>query len=224
MRVIIVGTGKLATELIRGLQVGDDFQLLTWENAKNDCAKSIVVHAGSGRELSAITNYCQITNSTLIELATGSEVEKKTYAFPIVLCPNTNILMLKFMYMFELCGHLFASNTINIIESHQASKLSTPGTAVSIAHHLGLSEQDIVSIRDPEVQKAKFGIPQANLARHAYHEINIQDGACSIKLESRVFGDAPYSDGVSRILAAVRLHELENRKYSVLEFIKNGWL
>lgn len=224
MHVIIVGTGKLATELIHMLQINDEFKILTWENAKNTIIKSIVVHAGSGRELADVTSYCETTQSTLIELATGSAIEANSYPFPIILCPNTNILMLKFMYMLEQCGHLFANNSIKIVESHQASKLSTPGTAVSMAQHLGLQECDIVSIRDPEIQSARYGIPQDNLARHAYHEITISDGECSIKLESRVCGDSPYSDGVSKIVVAAKKHELENRKYSILEFINQGWI
>ena len=137
MQVIIVGTGKLATELIHELHIGG-CHILTWEVAKNRVAQSIVIHAGSGRELASVTSYCETTQSTLIELATGSEIETNTYSFPIVLCPNTNILMLKFMYMLEQCGHLFTNNQIKIIESHQTSKLSTPGTAVSMAQHLGL--------------------------------------------------------------------------------------
>lgn len=224
MQVFIVGTGKLATELIKNLQLNDICQILTWDKANNHTTKAIVIHAGSGRELSTVTCFCEMTQSILIELATGSKIENKNYSFPIVLCPNTNILMLKFMYMLEQCGHLFSNTQINLIESHQAGKLSTPGTAVSMALHLGLREQDIVSIRDPEIQNTHLGIPKANLTRHAYHEINIMDGDCSIKLETKVVGDSPYSNGVAKIIGAVKNHELENRTYSILEFIQEGWI
>ena len=52
----------------------------------------------------------------------------------------------------------------------------------------------------------------------------IEDGACSVKLETRVYGDKPYADGVARIVAAVRERPLENRHYSIMEFIDNAWL
>ncbi|MDI9690464.1 hypothetical protein QM326_38275, partial [Burkholderia cenocepacia] len=69
--------------------------------------------------------------SPLVELSTGSDLETGTYGFPVVLCPNTNILMLKFMSMLETSGHLFRDCDISVTESHQAGKTSVPGTAGS---------------------------------------------------------------------------------------------
>jgi hypothetical protein len=43
-------------------------------------------------------------------------------------------------------------------------------------------------------------------------------------METRVYGDAPYAGGVAQIVAAVRQQALENRRYSILEFIDNGWI
>ena len=43
-------------------------------------------------------------------------------------------------------------------------------------------------------------------------------------LETRVYGDAPYAEGVAHIVAAVRERPLENRRYAIIEFIDNGWL
>lgn len=227
MQVIIVGTGKLATELLSLLKVGSDLEVTSWASQGirgRSAVKSIVVHAGSGRELEAVTAYCEATHSPLIELATGSAVESASYAFPVVLCPNTNILMLKFMSMLDKSGHLFRHHEIKLTESHQAHKTSVPGTAVSMAHSLGLTNSDVHSVRDPSVQRVELSIPDAHLARHAYHQILIEDGGCSMKLETRVYGDSPYADGVARIVAAVRDHSLENRRYAIMEFIDHGWL
>lgn len=145
-------------------------------------------------------------------------------AFPIVLCPNTNILMLKFMAMLEQCGKMFNGYEINIIESHQASKASVPGTAVNIAHSLGMSSNDIQSVRDTSIQRTQLEIAEADLARHAFHQVQIHEGKCSVKLESRVYGDAPYAEGVAQIVAAASSRQLERRLYSIMEFVKNGWL
>jgi hypothetical protein len=79
-------------------------------------------------------------------------------------------------------------------------------------------------VRDADTQRTDLQIPEADLARHAYHQVLIQDGPCSLKLETRVYGEAPYAHGVAQIITAVTTHELENRVYSVMEFINNGWL
>jgi hypothetical protein len=224
MQVIIAGTGKLAIELLSALKIDGFAPAISWANKSVKSGKSIVVHTGSGRELQAISAYCEATHSPLIELATGSNIESTPVAFPVVLCPNTNILMLKFMSMLEHSGQLFRGYAIKLTESHQASKTSVPGTAVNMACSLGMSRDDIQSVRDAGTQRADLQIPEADLARHAYHQVLIQDGPCSVKLETRVYGEAPYAHSVAQIITAVTTHELENRVYSVMEFINNGWL
>ena len=71
----------------------------SWERVRKgrDPGPAIIVHAGSCRELNAVVAYCQASNSTLVELATGSDAATASPGFPVVLCPNTNSLMLKFI-------------------------------------------------------------------------------------------------------------------------------
>lgn len=184
----------------------------------------MVVHAGSGRELDEVIAYYRETNSALIELATGSKLEIASPTFPVVLCPNTNILMLKFMNMLARSGKLFKGYHIEVTESHQAEKWSAPGTAIAIGQSLGLSANEVVSVRDPEEQLMALGIPAEHLSRHAMHAILIEDGACRISLETRVYGASPYADGVAKIVSAVASHQLENRVYAIDEFIEHGWV
>ncbi|MBI5924733.1 MAG: dihydrodipicolinate reductase [Aquabacterium sp.] len=224
MQVIIAGTGKLATELRHALSKDATFQIQSWAELSNKTDKAIVVHAGSGRELEAIAAFCAATHSPLIELATGSQIEAMPLTFPVVLCPNTNILMLKFMAMLERCGPLFRTYDVKVLESHQASKTSVPGTAVNIAHSLGVGSSEIESVRDVGIQRTLTGFADADLARHAFHQIRIEDGSCSVLLETRVCGDAPYAKGVEQIVAAVMAHELQDRCYNVMEFVHNGWI
>jgi 4-hydroxy-tetrahydrodipicolinate reductase len=224
MQVIVVGSGKLAKELLGALPSEGGSEVVPWAVEGQRTEKSVVVHAGSGRELKAVCAFCQSTQSPLVELSTGSALENTALGFPIVLCPNTNLLMLKFMAMLERSGHLFRGYSIGLTESHQAQKSSVPGTAVSMAQALGVAPGDIQSVRDPEVQRGALQIPQEDLARHAYHQVLIEDGACSVQLETRVYGDAPYAEGVAHIVAAVRERSLENRRYSIMEFIDNAWL
>ncbi|WP_175716204.1 dihydrodipicolinate reductase C-terminal domain-containing protein [Burkholderia anthina] len=235
MQVLVVGTGKLATELLRSHQLDPAIcHVMPWsdraravaghDDASRSDARSIVVHAGSGRELPDAIAFCHATGSTLVELSTGSALEADSYDFPVVLCPNTNILMLKFMSMLETSGHLFRDCNISVTESHQAGKTSVPGTAVDIGQSLGVPARDIRSVRDSAEQRDALQIPDDQLGRHAFHRIRIEDGACSLQFESRVYGASPYADGVSRIVDAVRQRDLERRRYSIVEFIRNGWL
>ncbi|KRD48419.1 dihydrodipicolinate reductase [Acidovorax sp. Root275] len=224
MQVIVVGSGKLARELLGALPSGDAGEVVPWAAEGLPAEKSVVVHAGSGRELQAVSAFCASTQAPLVELSTGSALEHTAVGFPVILCPNTNLLMLKFMAMLERSGHLFRGYRIGLTESHQAQKSSVPGTAVSMAQALGLTPAEIRSVRDPEVQRGELQIPQEHLARHAYHQVLMEDGACSVKLETRVYGDAPYAVGVAHIVAAVRERPLESRRYSIMEFIDNAWL
>ncbi|WP_440108053.1 dihydrodipicolinate reductase [Acidovorax sp. BL-A-41-H1] len=224
MQVIVVGSGKLARELLAALDAGLGGRVVAWRSGELQTAKSVVVHAGSGREIDEVRRFCETTQSALVELATGSVLEEGPVACPVILCPNTNILMLKFMAMLGRSGALFRGYRIGLVESHQAGKTSVPGTAVSMAESLGLDASEIRSVRDVQVQQNALQIPPEHLARHAFHEVAIEDGACSIRMETRVYGDAPYADGVAQIVAAVRRQALENRRYSILEFIDNGWV
>lgn len=224
MQVFVVGSGKLAQELLGAVPSEGGREVVPWALEGQRTEKSVVVHAGSGRELQAVCAFCQSTQSPLVELSTGSALENTALGFPVVLCPNTNLLMLKFMAMLERSGHLFRGYRIGLTESHQTQKSSVPGTAVSMAQALGVAPCDIQSVRDPEVQGGALQIPPEHLARHAYHQVLIEDGACSVKLETLVYGDAPYAAGVARIVAAVQERPLENRRYSIMEFIDNGWL
>lgn len=224
MQVLIVGTGKLAIELLEALGTNPASPVTPWANKGEHTGPAIVVHAGSGRELNAVVAYCQATRSTLVELATGSEAETASQGFPVVLCPNTNILMLKFMQMLEQSGHLFSGYPINLTESHQQQKTSVPGTAVVMAKALGLDSSTVRSVRDPQEQADVLKIPPEHLARHAYHQIVVEDPVCRITLETRVYGASPYADGVARIIAAIRTQALEDRVYTIGEFVERGWV
>lgn len=222
--IVVVGTGKLAQELLTRLPELLHEPVKAWQDSPPD-QPALVIHAGSGRELMNVLPYCQRSGSPLVELATGTELERhQPTAFPLIVCPNTNILMLKFMNMISTSGHLFKNHPISLTESHQASKTSTPGTAVSMAQSLGLSEEAITSIRDPEIQAQQLGIEAKALGRHAFHRIEIGDPLTRIVLETRVIGEAPYAAGVAAIVTAIRAQGLDKRRYQINEFIEKGWL
>lgn len=99
MQVVLVGSGQLARELREGLRLAPGLERVDWESPARAESASLVVHAGSGRQLPQVMEFCDRTQSTLLELATRSELSERQVGFPVVLCPNTNLLMLKFMRM-----------------------------------------------------------------------------------------------------------------------------
>lgn len=223
MNVFIVGNGKLARELLEQPLKFTGCRVRPWDERGSSVTRAVVVHAGSGRELPDVGAFCEETTSPLLELSTGSELMTSS-GFPIVICANTNILMLKFMSMLRTSGHLFLKHRISVTESHQATKKSLPGTALHIAESLGIGACDVLSVRDPEYQRSALGLSTKSLDRHAFHEVVIEADGCTLSLQSRVEGSTPYVEGVASIVRAVSTHPLENRLYDVIELVELGWL
>lgn len=202
--VFIVGHGKLATELLHGLGGPLIARVSHWDErgsfAGGPC---MVVHAGSGRELDAVTAFCAENGSILLQLSTADTPLPATTTFPVVICPNVNMPMLSFMAMVRHGAKYFRGLDIRIAESHQASKSTKPGTAVHLAASLGVPESEIRSERDPRVQNEVLGIPPASLDRHAYHEIVISGPEALIRMETRVLGRSAYAAGLAKVINIV---------------------
>ncbi|MFZ0481759.1 MAG: dihydrodipicolinate reductase C-terminal domain-containing protein [Desulfobacterales bacterium] len=223
--VIVVGSGKLAAAVIEKLSLDGDVLISSWDTKEtHSMAKSIVVHAGSGRQLSEVYEFCKSSNSVLVELSTGTATLEQEFLFPVIICPNTSILLIKFLSIWKHFGKLSNKYDISILESHQTTKKSLPGTAVDIADAIGFPIERISSVRDPEVQSKEIGIPDEYLAKHAFHRVKIEDGSVSIQIETKVLGHDSYASGVREILFAIGKIEIENRKYHITEFAENGWI
>ena len=220
MNIYIVGGGKLANAILSSnmsFKVGD---ILPWSSsAESVNEKSILIHAGSGRLLDECLRFCEKTKSILIELSTGLKTDKLVPDFPLVICPNTSVLMLKTLNMLRLFGHNFRDYEITITESHQSSKTTEPGTAYNFADSLNFTHEKIVSIRDAKVQSELIGIPEQYLDKHAYHKIVIKSNTDELAIETKVFGHDSYANGVKEILEICLNHNLENKRYTVLELM-----
>lgn len=220
--ILVIGRGKLATELLSGLQGPAVSQVLPWD--KRDTPQDdpfIVVHAGSGRELDDAALFCSATGSMLLDLATGGSRLPAEPNFPVIICPNVNMSMLSFMAMIKQAGVYFRGRDIRITESHQASKNTKPGTAIHLARSLGVPEAEIHSERDPMVQNEALGIPPAYLDRHAYHEIVISDPEVEIRLQTRVLGKSAYASGLARLIELVSRRRPDPGRHDVVDLVMN---
>lgn len=224
-KIIVVGSGKLAAAVIEELNQDKGSLVSSWNaNSTNSTETSIVVHAGSGRHLQDVYKFCKKSNSILVELSTGTETSDNDFPFPVVICPNISILLIKFLAMWKHFGNLSERFDISILESHQSTKKSLPGTAIEIADAIGFPREEITSVRDLEVQSKELKIPNEYLPKHAFHRIKIKDESVSIKIDTKVLGHDSYATGVKEILLALEKVDLENRRYQITEFAENGWI
>jgi hypothetical protein len=218
--VLVVGRGKLANELREGLHGDAISRTIRWDDRSTSVSDSrIVVHAGSGRELPEVIDYCANTNTILFELSTADTIIPDKFNFPVILCPNVNLQMLRFMAMVRRAYRYFKGQSIEITESHQATKKTKPGTAIYLANQLGVPESEIRSERNPERQQKIFGIPNEYLSRHAYHKIAITSPDAEITLETKVLGKTAYATSLSEIIAMVARMDLGFGRHDIVDLI-----
>lgn len=225
MKIFVVGAGKLANAILNADLSFDACNIEKWDNKRPDFnEKAIVIHAGSGRQAEECFKFCSQTKSVLVELSTGLETEKQTIDFPLIICPNTSVLVLKMLHLLQQNDAIFSNYNISITESHQASKKTEAGTAFAFAKALHFPVNEIESIRDAEIQKEQIKIPDQYLDRHAYHRIVLRDGNDEIAIETKVLGHQSYVAGIKKIIAMILSNPLENKSYTILDFIQQGVL
>lgn len=217
--IIIVGSGKLSESITKRLpEYIRSCSIDYWENNEQyPSDNKVIIHIGSGREFDEVISYCRKNKTPLIQGATDITGNYSDADFTYIDAPNLNILMLKFMHMIKRYGDQFSNERISITESHQESKKSLPGTAIEFAKSLGVDSREIKSVRDPEVQKKQYGIPEEHLNLHAFHEINIGDECTSINIKTLVRGHESYAAGLAAVINA--LDNLENRYYHIMDLI-----
>jgi len=125
---------------------------------------------------------------------------------------------------------LFQGYALKITESHQHGKADTSGTAkamVGYFNRLGcaFSSKDIDMIRDPDIQRNKWNIPEAHLKGHAWHtyELTSADGTVQFVFKHNVNGRLVYAKGT--LDAAVYLAEkvakgISGRAFSMIDVLK----
>ncbi len=95
-----------------------------------------------------------------------------------VIAPNMAKQIVGFQAMMEYAAEnfpgLFDGYSLEIRESHQKTKVDTSGTAkamVTYFNKLGIrfAENDIIKIRDPEIQQKQWKIPEEYINGHAWH-------------------------------------------------------
>ena len=136
-----------------------------------------------------------------------------------VVAPNMAKQIVGFQAMMEYAAesfpNLFKGYTLEIKESHQKGKADTSGTAKAMVRYfnqLGVpfSEDEIVKIRDPEIQKKQLGIAEAYLTGHGWHTYTLvsEDQTVRFEFTHNVNGREIYARGT--LNALLFLHKKVN--------------
>ncbi|KAJ3679871.1 hypothetical protein LUZ60_016149 [Juncus effusus] len=126
----------------------------------------------------------------------------------------------------------FSGYKLEVMESHQATKLDTSGTAkavISCFQKLGavFDMNEIKMVRDPDEQVNMVGVPPEYLDGHAYHVYNLTspDETVSFEFQHNVCGRSIYAEGT--IDAAIFLNKMvktkaEKKIYDMIDVLKEG--
>lgn len=123
-----------------------------------------------------------------------------------VIAPNMGKQIVAFQAMMAYAArtfpNVFKGYTLEIKESHQRGKVDTSGTAEAMIEYfkdLGIpfEKDQIIKERDPDVQKSRWGIPEAALGGHGWHTYSLtsQDGTVFFQFTHNVNGQDIYARG-----------------------------
>lgn len=136
----------------------------------------------------------------------------------------------------------FAGYALSVVESHQASKADTSGTAKAVSDSLSalvggapFDHAAIVRVREAAAQLAGGGaahegvspVPREALDGHAFHTYALKAEGVEFQIRHNVSGRATYAEGAVdavHFLARQVAAKSEQRLYSMIDVLKAGAL
>jgi len=151
-----------------------------------------------------------------------------------VIAPNMAKQIVGFQAMMEYAAQtfpgLFEGYSLEIKESHQKGKADTSGTAkamVGYFNRLGVpfQEDQIIQIREPEVQKKELNVPEDYLKGHGWHTYSLdsKDKTAHFEFSHNINGRDIYAEGTfdAAIFLAGMLDDSETgRVFSMIDVLK----
>lgn len=159
--------------------------------------------------------------------------DSKVYA---VISPQMGKQVVAFLAAMEIMAEqfpgAFSGYSLQVMESHQASKVDTSGTAkavISCFQKLGVSfdTDQIQMIRDPKQQIEMVGIPEEHILGHAFHlyHLTSPDETVSFEFQHNVCGRSIYAEGtVDAVLFLAKKVQsrAEKRLYNMIDVLREG--
>lgn len=182
--------------------------------------------------------YCQVGIPFVMGTTGGDrELLKKTVEesdISAVIAPNMAKQIVAFQAMMEYAAEnflgVFEGYSLEIAESHQASKADTSGTAKTMVEYfnrLGIpfSESQIFKLRDPETQRKTLGVPEKYISGHGWHTYTFQsaDETVFFRFAHNINGRAVYAEGTLDAIRFLNAHKTEKGKvFSMIDVLKAG--
>lgn len=176
--------------------------------------------AKTADHLNDFIDLCAELHIPMIQGSTGQKLPDKI-RMPIIVVPNFAIPIMLFLAGLEtfVSPMVAAGLRRHVTELHQETKTTVPGTARAMAKAVGVLEDKIVSIRDPNVAR-RLNVPNEHLGRHGCHIVGIHGCGASIELNTVVHGAEAYGEGamflIPKVLACM---PLENKVYNPEDFL-----
>ncbi|KAI3706175.1 hypothetical protein L6452_23739 [Arctium lappa] len=159
--------------------------------------------------------------------------DSKVYA---VISPQMGKQVVAFLAAMEIMAKqfpgAFSGYRLEVLESHQSTKLDTSGTAkavISCFQKLGVSfDLDQVQlIRDPKQQIEMVGVPEEHLNGHAFHMYHLTspDGTVSFEFQHNVCGRSIYAEGAidAALFLAKKIQSKADKKiYDMIDVLREG--
>ncbi|OAY68993.1 putative 4-hydroxy-tetrahydrodipicolinate reductase 1, chloroplastic [Ananas comosus] len=120
---------------------------------------------------------------------------------------------------------------LQVMESHQAGKLDTSGTAkavISCFQKLGVSFnlKQIKKIRDPKKQLDMVGVPEEYLSGHAFHlyHLTSPDETVSFEFQHNVCGRSIYAEELLMLLFLYKKvqSKADKKIYNMIDVLREG--
>jgi 4-hydroxy-tetrahydrodipicolinate reductase len=157
-------------------------------------------------------------------------------AIPAVIAPNMAKQIVGFQAMMEYAANtfpgIFNGYTLSIVESHQKGKADTSGTAKAMVGYFNkfgvpFSADQIQMIRDPEVQKKQWGIPEEYLQGHGWHTYTLisDDKSVQLSFTHNVNGRDVYAKGTldAVVFLAQKVSEgVKGKAFSMIDVLKGA--
>ncbi|KAM1201083.1 hypothetical protein FF1_017396 [Malus domestica] len=159
--------------------------------------------------------------------------DSKVYA---VISPQMGKQVVAFLAAMDIMAEqfpgAFSGYSLQVMESHQASKVDASGTAkavISCFQKLGVSfdMEQIQLIRDPQQQLELVGVPEEHLSGHAFHMYHLTspDKTVSFEFQHNVCGRSIYAEGTidAVIFLANKIHsKADKRIYNMMDVLREG--
>jgi len=162
------------------------------------------------------------------------EVTVRSSSISAVIAPNMAKQIVGFQAMIEYAAQtfpdLFKGYSLEIRESHQKGKADTSGTAKAMVRYfnqmgIDFAEEQIIKERDPEVQAARWGVPQKYLAGHGWHTyaLTSDDQTVYFEFTHNINGRDVYARGTLDALLYLKdkvSQGAQGKVYSMIDVLK----